>query len=70
MLGDALAVALLDARGFTEEDFALSHPGGSLGRRLLLHVKDIMHTGDAIPMVSESASLRDALVEMTQKNLA
>lgn len=69
VLGDALAVALLDARGFTEEDFALSHPGGSLGRRLLLHVKDIMHTGDAIPMVSESASLRDALVEMTQKNL-
>jgi len=69
VLGDALAVALLDARGFTEEDFALSHPGGSLGRRLLLHVKDIMHTGDAIPMVNEDASLRDALLEITQKGL-
>ena len=69
VLGDALAVALLDARGFTEEDFALSHPGGSLGRRLLLHVKDIMHTGEKIPMVNEGASLRDALLEITQKNL-
>lgn len=69
VLGDALAVALLDARGFTEEDFALSHPGGSLGRRLLLHVKDIMHTGTAIPKVLDSASLRDALIEMTQKSL-
>lgn len=69
VFGDALAVALLDARGFTEEDFALSHPGGSLGRRLLLHVKDIMHTGKDIPMVGEDASLRDALLEITQKNL-
>lgn len=69
VLGDALAVALLDARGFTEEDFALSHPGGSLGRRLLLHVKDIMHTGADIPMVTEDASLRDALLEITQKGL-
>ena len=69
VLGDALAVALLDARGFTEEDFALSHPGGSLGRRLLLHVKDIMHTGADIPMVKEDASLRDALLEITQKGL-
>jgi len=69
VLGDALAVALLDARGFTEEDFALSHPGGSLGRRLLLHVKDIMHTGERIPQVSEDASLRDALVEMSRKKL-
>ncbi len=69
VLGDALAVALLDARGFTEEDFALSHPGGSLGRRLLLHVKDIMHTGDEVPCVAESASLRDALLEITQKGL-
>jgi len=69
VFGDALAVALLDARGFTEEDFALSHPGGSLGRRLLLHVKDIMHTGEDIPMVNEDASLRDALLEITQKNL-
>ena len=69
VLGDALAVALLDARGFTEEDFALSHPGGSLGRRLLLHVKDIMHTGDNIPHVNEHASLRDALLVMTEKGL-
>ncbi len=69
VLGDALAVALLDARGFTEEDFALSHPGGSLGRRLLLHVSDIMHTGDRIPHVSEQASLRDALLEITDKGL-
>lgn len=69
VLGDALAVALLDARGFTEEDFALSHPGGSLGRRLLLHVKDIMHTGEDIPIVNEDASLRDALFEITRKGL-
>lgn len=69
VLGDALAVALLDARGFTEEDFALSHPGGSLGRRLLLHVNDIMHTGDRIPQVPEHASLRDALLEITNKGL-
>lgn len=69
VLGDALAVALLDARGFTEEDFALSHPGGSLGRRLLLHVNDIMHTGDRIPQVPEHASLRDALLEITDKGL-
>lgn len=69
VLGDALAIALLDARGFTEEDFALSHPGGSLGRRLLLHVDDIMHSGDDIPSVAESASLRDALLEITQKGL-
>jgi len=69
VLGDALAIALLDARGFTEEDFALSHPGGSLGRRLLLHVKDIMHTGDAIPQVHENDTLRDALLVMTEKGL-
>lgn len=69
VLGDALAVALLDARGFTEEDFALSHPGGSLGRRLLLHVSDIMHTGNNIPRVPEQASLRDALLEITNKGL-
>ncbi len=69
VLGDALAIALLDARGFTEEDFALSHPGGSLGRRLLLHVKDIMHTGDDIPQVHENDTLRDALLTMTEKGL-
>ena len=69
VMGDALAVALLDARGFTEQDFALSHPGGSLGRRLLLHVSDIMHTGEQIPKVTVDASMRDALLEMTKKNL-
>ena len=68
-MGDALAVALLEARGFTEHDFARSHPGGSLGRRLLLRVSDIMHTGDAIPMVSPDASLKQALYEMTRKGL-
>jgi len=68
-MGDALAVSLLDARGFTAEDFAMSHPGGSLGRRLLLLINDIMHTGNMIPKVTENASLRDALVQMTQKGL-
>ncbi len=68
-MGDALAVALLEARGFTANDFALSHPGGSLGRRLLLHVSDIMHSGARIPQVVRSASLRDALFEMTAKGL-
>ncbi|MFM1892558.1 MAG: hypothetical protein RLZ44_1635 [Pseudomonadota bacterium] len=68
-MGDALAVALLEARGFTAEDFALSHPGGTLGRRLLLHVSDIMHRGAQIPQVARDASLRDALVEMTAKGL-
>ena len=69
VMGDAIAIALLDARGFGENDFALSHPGGTLGRRLLLHVSDIMHTGDEIPKVGEQALLRDALIEMTQKGL-
>ena len=69
VMGDALAVALLQARGFTAKDFALSHPGGSLGRRLLLHVSDIMHTGDALPVVSDSASLHDALAMMSAKGL-
>ena len=68
-MGDALAVALLQARGFTAEDFARSHPGGTLGRRLLLHVSDIMHRGEAIPRVSEHALLKDTLVEMTKKGL-
>jgi len=68
-MGDALAIALLDARGFTEEDFARSHPGGSLGRRLLLHVEQIMHTGDTIPAVSDSALLGEALLEITRKSL-
>lgn len=69
VLGDALAIALLDAKGFTAEDFALSHPGGSLGRRLLLHVSDIMHKGNEIPAVSNDASLKDALLEMSKKGL-
>ncbi|WP_312357882.1 arabinose-5-phosphate isomerase KdsD, partial [Mixta calida] len=69
VMGDALAVALLKARGFTAEDFALSHPGGALGRKLLLRVSDIMHTGDEIPHVTKDASLRDALLEITRKNL-
>ena len=69
VMGDALAVALLEARGFTSEDFARSHPAGSLGRRLLLHISDIMHTGDGIPTVSPDASLTEALMEMTRKHL-
>ncbi|MFU9135299.1 arabinose-5-phosphate isomerase KdsD [Erwinia tasmaniensis] len=69
VMGDALAVALLKARGFTAEDFALSHPGGTLGRKLLLTVNDIMHAGDEIPHVSRDASLRDALLEITRKNM-
>ncbi len=68
-MGDALAIALLEARGFTAEDFALSHPAGSLGRRLLLRIEDIMHTGESTPRVPEEASLRDALLEMTRKGL-
>lgn len=68
-MGDALAVALLQARGFTAEDFALAHPGGSLGRRLLLHIEDIMHSGDDMPCVSADTAVSDALVEMTRKGL-
>ncbi|MET1255792.1 KpsF/GutQ family sugar-phosphate isomerase [Aliikangiella maris] len=69
VMGDALAVALLQARGFTEDDFALSHPGGSLGRRLLLKVDDIMHKGDRIPLVQQNTGIDKALVEMTAKRL-
>jgi len=68
-MGDALAVSLLEARGFTEEDFAMAHPGGSLGRRLLLRVDELVRTGDAIPKVTTRSSLKDALVEMTKKGL-
>ena len=68
-MGDALAVALLESRGFTEEDFALSHPSGSLGKRLLLRVEDIMHTGDKVPTVGGDVSLSEGLVEMSQKKL-
>ncbi|WP_144391462.1 KpsF/GutQ family sugar-phosphate isomerase [Pleionea sediminis] len=69
VMGDALAVALLDARGFSPDDFALSHPGGSLGRKLLLKVEDIMHQGDSVPRVTEQVLLKDALLEITQKRL-
>ncbi len=69
VLGDALAIALLEARGFTAEDFAFSHPGGALGRRLLLKVQDIMHEGNRIPRVNSGTRLGDALLEMTQKGL-
>ena len=68
-LGDALAVALLEARGFTAEDFARSHPAGSLGRRLLLRISDIMHTGEGIPRVTADATVSQALVEMSRKRL-
>ncbi|HGN1375150.1 TPA: arabinose-5-phosphate isomerase KdsD [Proteus mirabilis] len=69
VMGDALAIALLRARGFTAEDFALSHPGGALGRKLLLHVSDLMNKEDDIPRVSKEATLREALVEITRKKL-
>ena len=69
VLGDSLAIALLEARGFTAEDFAFSHPGGALGRRLLLKVENVMHAGDALPRVARGTLLRDALLEMTRKGL-
>ncbi len=68
-LGDALAVALLDANGFGEDDFARSHPGGSLGRRLLTHVRDIMHIGSEIPAVNKNATLAEAVLEISRKGL-
>jgi len=68
-MGDALAVALLESRGFTREDFALAHPGGSLGRRLLLRVDDLMHGGDGIPRVTPATPLTQGLLEMTRKGL-
>jgi arabinose-5-phosphate isomerase len=69
VMGDALAVALLEARGFTADDFALSHPGGSLGRRLLLLVEHIMHTGDKIPLIKQGVTISHALLEMSSKGL-
>jgi arabinose-5-phosphate isomerase len=69
VMGDALAIALLEARGFSAEDFAFSHPGGALGRRLLLKVEDLMHTGSQIPKVDKTTKLSDALMEMTTKGL-
>jgi arabinose-5-phosphate isomerase len=68
-MGDALAVAVLEARGFTRADFARSHPGGALGRRLLLHVEDLMRTGDAVPRTAPDAPLSAGLLEMSRKGL-
>lgn len=67
VMGDAIAIALLEARGFTAEDFAFSHPGGALGRKLLLKVEDVMHKGSEVPRVSKDTPLRHALLEMTEK---
>ncbi|MCK6263070.1 KpsF/GutQ family sugar-phosphate isomerase [Vibrio sp. ZSDE26] len=69
VMGDALAVALMEARGFTAEDFALSHPGGALGRKLLLKLSDIMHSGSTLPVVTPETVIRDALLEISQKGL-
>ncbi|WP_105173199.1 KpsF/GutQ family sugar-phosphate isomerase [Pseudoalteromonas sp. T1lg24] len=69
VMGDAIAVALLEEKGFTADDFALSHPGGSLGKRLLLMLKDIMHQGEALPVVAENTTVKNALLEMTAKGL-
>lgn len=69
VMGDALAIALLQARGFSEEDFALSHPGGSLGKRLLLRIDELFHSGDELPIVSENATVSEALIEVTEKKL-
>ena len=69
VLGDALAVALLQAKGFTKDDFALSHPGGALGRKLLLKVADVMHSGDELPQVPDTMHITDALYEITRKGL-
>ena len=69
VMGDALAISLLQTRGFTEEDFARSHPAGALGRRLLLHISDIMHTGSQIPVVDKNDKLSNAILQMTQKGL-
>jgi arabinose-5-phosphate isomerase len=68
-MGDALAIALLEKRGFTSEDFAMSHPGGTLGRKLLLRVEDLMHTGDEVPQVAATTPVIDGLMEMTSKGL-
>ena len=68
-MGDAIAVALLDRRGFKEEDFACYHPGGSLGKRLLLRVRDLMHTGDAVPVVAEDTPVRNAIYEISSKKM-
>lgn len=68
-MGDALAIALMEARGFTADDFALSHPGGALGRKLLLRISDVMHTDDRLPVVREHDTIKDALLEVSRKGL-
>ena len=68
-IGDALAVALIEARGFTESDFAMSHPGGALGKRLLVHCEDLMHRDEELPIISDNCSVKEALLEMSQKGL-
>ncbi|QUJ67120.1 KpsF/GutQ family sugar-phosphate isomerase [Photobacterium sp. GJ3] len=68
-MGDALAIALMEARGFTADDFALSHPGGALGRKLLLRIADVMHGGDRLPVVHQDASIKDALLEISRQGL-
>jgi arabinose-5-phosphate isomerase len=68
-MGDAIAITLLDKRGFKEEDFACFHPGGSLGKKLLLRVEDLMHTGEAVPVVKDSVGMREALFEITSKKM-
>ncbi len=69
VLGDALAIALLDARGFTADDFALSHPGGKLGKKLLLKIDDLYQSGEALPVIADSATISEALIEVTNKKL-
>jgi arabinose-5-phosphate isomerase len=69
VMGDALAIALLQARGFSAEDFALAHPGGTLGRRLLLRIDELCHEGDELPLINEKATIREALIEVTAKKL-
>ncbi|MGF1725795.1 KpsF/GutQ family sugar-phosphate isomerase [Photobacterium nomapromontoriensis] len=68
-MGDALAIALMEARGFTPDDFALSHPGGALGRKLLMRISDVMHTGDRLPVVNQQDTIKDALLEVSRKGL-
>lgn len=69
VMGDAVAISVMEARGFTADDFALSHPGGALGRKLLLRIADVMHSGELLPMIEEHASIKDALLEISHKGL-
>lgn len=69
VMGDALAISVMEARGFTADDFALSHPGGALGRKLLMRIADVMHTGKMLPIIEETASIKDALLEISKKGL-